>query len=517
MIKSMKRGCFIACAFLLLLVGCVPDASTTTITITSDQIVQVGCQMVLRSNVDSVVWSSDNEEIATIDQNGIVTGVSIGIATIRVQSVSDATLFATRQITVISGNDPDCPTDPNGCEPGKICPTLSYLPPRDLADVEVKLGIDRIDDYLDLFADKRVGLITNHTGINSDYISTIDILFEKVNLVALFAPEHGIRGNLQAGQAAATYIDEKTGLTVYSLYGSTYKPTPAMLSNVDILCIDLQDAGARFYTYIYTMAYAMEACKENGKEFVVFDRPNPASGAEFEGNILQPAYSSFVGLYPIVQRHGMTMAELAYMFNEEFGIECDLHVILMDGWGRYMYMDDTNLPWVIPSPNFPSVETALVYPGTCIFEGTNLSEGRGTTIPFQVVGAPYINADELAEALNDLGLEGVVFRPAYFTPTFSKHTNQLCRGVQVHVTDRMTFKAVKTGWAMLEVVRDLYPDDFAVLNATSDRNMMNLLTGVNYISRRTYTLEQQFAILEADTATFGIMRDKYLLYVEVTE
>lgn len=378
--------------------------------------------------------------------------------------------------------------------------------------VEVKLGIDNIDDHLEIFEGKRVGLITNPTGINSEYESTIDILFEKVNLVSLFAPEHGIRGDKQAGVPSQTKTDEVTGLPVYSLYGQTQKPTKAMMDTIDILCIDLQDAGARFYTYIYTMAYAMEASEEYDKEFVVFDRPNPAGGEKFEGNILEEEYKSFVGNYPIVQRHGMTIGELAKMFNEEFGICCKLTVIEMTGWKRSMYFDETNLPWVIPSPNFPSQNTALVYPGTCIFEGTNLSEGRGTTIPFEVIGAPYIDAIEYANALNELGLKGVKFRPAHFTPTFSKHANVLCHGVQVHVTDRDKFEPVKTGWAMLDVVRNLYPEDFQILNVNNNRNMLNLLTGTNFITQDLYTLEEQFEIIEEDTAIFGEIREKYLIY-----
>lgn len=373
-------------------------------------------------------------------------------------------------------------------------------------EVKVKLGIDLIDEHLELFADKRVGLITNQTGINSEYKSTIDILFEKVNLVALFAPEHGIRGNLQAGEYIPTYTDSKTGLPVYSLYGQTLKPTKAMLDEIDIMCIDIQDAGARFYTYVYTMSYAMEACSEYGKEFVVFDRPNPAGGHIYEGNILELEFSSFIGRYPIVQRHGMTIAELAYLFNEEYEINVDLKFILMDGWEREMFYDDTKLPWVIPSPNFPTIDTAIVYTGTCIFEGTNMSEGRGTTIPFQIVGAPYIDAEEYANSLNALGLEGVMFRPAYFTPNISKNANKLNAGVQVHVTNRNTFKAVKTGWAMLEIVRDLYPNDFSILGS------MNNLAGNSYLRDRTYSLNELFEILEEDTAAFGLIREKYLLY-----
>lgn len=389
----------------------------------------------------------------------------------------------------------------------------SLVPKEDQQEeVVVQLGIDNIDDYLEIFTNKKVGLITNQTGINSNFTSTIDILYEKVNLVALFAPEHGIRGDKQAGEYLPSYIDDLTGLPVYSLYGNTQKPTKEMLDNIDILCIDIQDAGARFYTYIYTMAYAMEACKEYHKEFVVFDRPNPAGGEKFEGNILEDKYRSFVGNYPIVQRHGMTIGEIAKLFNEEYKIGCKLTIIKMTGWERSMYFDDTNLPWVIPSPNFPSVNTALVYPGTCVFEGTNLSEGRGTTTPFEVIGAPYINAIEYANALNELGLKGVVFRPAHFTPTFSKHANILCHGVQVHVTNRDDFSPVKTAWAMLYIVRRMYPNDFEILNKNNDRNMLNLLTGTNYITNNKYNLEELFDIIDRDTKTFGKVRDKYLLY-----
>lgn len=382
----------------------------------------------------------------------------------------------------------------------------------DIDEEKVLLGIDNIDDYLDFFKDKKVGLITNPTGINSQYRSTIDVLNEKVNLVSLFAPEHGIRGEKQAGEATETYVDSATGITVYSLYGQNKQPSRSMMKGLDVLCIDLQDAGARFYTYIYTMAYAMQACKAYDKEFVVFDRPNPIGGEVYEGNILEEEYKSFVGNYPILQRHGMTIGEIAKLFNEEYGIGCQLTVIKMKNYQRSMYYEDTSLPWVIPSPNFPTQNTAIVYPGTCIFEGTNLSEGRGTTIPFEVVGAPFIDAQKYADNLNALGLEGVYFRPTYFTPTFSKHANSLCGGVQVHILDKEKFSSVKIGWAMLDIVRDMYPNDFQILNATSNSCMLNLLTGCSYIRDDTYSLDEQFAILEEDTKTFGKIRSKYLLY-----
>lgn len=378
----------------------------------------------------------------------------------------------------------------------------------------MKLGIDLIDKHLEFFKGKRVGLITNPTGINSEFKSTIDVLKEKVNLVALFSPEHGVRGNIQAGEKLSTYIDEKTNVPVYSLYGETRKPTEEMLKDIDVLCIDIQDGGSRFYTYIYTMAYSMMACKEHNKTFVVFDRPNPANGIDYEGNILDLKYRSFVGYYPIVQRHGMTIAELAYLFNNEYEIGCDLKLILMEGWDRSMYYDDTKLLWVMPSPNFPTPLTAIVYNATCIFEGTNISEGRGTTAPFQIVGAPFINPDDFATKLNSFKLDGVYFRPMYFTPTFSKHQGKLCGGVEVHVLDKKKFKPVKTGWTMLEVVRMMYEKDFEVLKPYVEGKpcMLEYNTGTNYIKDRLYTLEEQYKILEEDTKKFGKTREKYLLY-----
>lgn len=377
---------------------------------------------------------------------------------------------------------------------------------------KVYLGIDLIDENLSVFEGKRVGLITNATGINSNYQSTIDILYAKTNLKALFAPEHGIRGANAAGGTVTDEVDPVTNLPVYSLYGSTQAPTKEMLDNIDIMCIDIQDVGARFYTYIYTMAYAMQACKQYNKEFVVFDRPNPVSGSVVEGTILEETYSSFIGLYPIVQRHGMTIGEIAKFFNEEEKIGCNLTVIKMKNWQRDMYFDECNVPWVLPSPNMPTLDTAIVYTGTCLFEGTNLSEGRGTTRPFELIGAPWIDSIALARELNSLGLNGVYFRPASFTPTTSKFSGKQCYGVQVHVTNRSTFESVKTGYAMLEVIRTMYPDDFQILSASSNRCTLNLLTGCSYITAHKYTLDQQFKLIDAGTEEFKTIRAKYLLY-----
>ena len=379
---------------------------------------------------------------------------------------------------------------------------------------KVLLGIDLIDNHLDLFEGKRVGLITNPTGINSNYESTIDILHKKTNLVSLYSPEHGVRGDIQAGVKMDSYIDEATNVMVHSLYGSNKRPSKELMDEIDIMCIDIQDAGSRFYTFIYTMAYAMMSCKEFDKEFVVFDRPNPTDCATVEGNILDLNYRSFIGYYPIVQRHGMTIGEIAKLFNEEYGIGCKLHIIKMENYKREMYYEDTKLLWVMPSPNFPTPNTSVVYNATCIFEGTNVAEGRGTTAPFEYCGAPYINPYEYSKALNDLGLKGVYFRPLYFTPTFSKYTNERCGGVQVHVTNRKLFKAVKVGWAMLDVVRKMYPNDFKVNPPYKEgmNTMLELNTGCGYIKSGIYTLEEQFAIIDKDTEEFKKIRSKYLLY-----
>ena len=387
----------------------------------------------------------------------------------------------------------------------------------------IKLGIDNIEENLEIFKDKRVGLITNPSGMDSNFKSSIDVLYEKTNLTTLFAAEHGIRGYAQAGDNVGNEVDNITGLPVHSLYGSTKKPTPEMLENVDILAYDMQDVGARFYTYINTLAYAMEACAENNKTFIVFDRPNPIS-SEVQGNLLDPEFSSFVGMYPIVQRYGLTVGEYAQYINDKFNINCDLKVVKMSGWSQDMYYDETGLDtWVMPSPNMPTLDTAIVYTGTCIFEGTNVSEGRGTTRPFELIGAPWINPIDLANKLNFLGLQGVKFRAASFTPQFSKYSasdtanyptgkNQVCGGVQVYVTDRDSFNAVKTGYAMLYTIRDMYPDKFQYLST----NFIDKLTGNSYVREGKYTLEELFAIVDKESSEFKSEVEKYRIYVSAS-
>ncbi len=318
----------------------------------------------------------------------------------------------------------------------------------------VRLGIENIDGSLALFKGKRVGLITNATGVDRQFRRSVDILKDKVNLVALFAPEHGLRGNVVAGAPVPHETDAATGLPIYSLHGENRKPTAAMLKGIELLAFDIQDIGARSYTYIYTMAYAMQSARELNIPFVVFDRPNPVGGEQVEGGLLRPAYSSFIGLYPIPVRHGLTVGELARLFNEEFGIGAKLTVVPMQGWQRRMQQVDTGLPWLMTSPNIPTPDSALVYAATALFGGSNVSEGIGTTRPFELVGTPWLDGQKLADRLNAQRLPGVFFRPVHFTPQWGKYQGRVCSGVQIHLTDRNRFAAVPVGLRLLEAIRE---------------------------------------------------------------
>jgi uncharacterized protein YbbC (DUF1343 family) len=412
------------------------------------------------------------------------------------------------------------------------------------AAVRVKPGVEVfLEKHLDLVKGKRVGLITNPTGTDGLLRSTIDLFLANpsVKLVALYGPEHGVRGNAQAGQYVPFYIDRKYNipeynLPVFSLYGQSMKPEAGMLKNIDefmrsfdtkekgkvpeaamvegidVMIFDIQDVGTRVYTYVATMAYAMQAAAENGIEFIVLDRPNPINGADMEGPILEyPEFSSFIGLFPIPERHGMTIGELAGLFNDKFlARKAKLTVVPMEGWRREMWFDETGLPWVIPSPNMPALDTATVYPGLVAIEGTNISEGRGTTKPFELFGAPWIDGYELAKTLNGLGLPGVRFREAWFTPSFSKFQGQLCGGCQVHVTDRDAFQPFATALHIIKTVRDAYPGKFEfhadyfdqVMGTASVRAALEGGTGVPAI------LENIRPGLEA----FAELRKPYLLY-----
>ncbi|WP_339147485.1 MULTISPECIES: DUF1343 domain-containing protein [unclassified Sutcliffiella] len=382
-----------------------------------------------------------------------------------------------------------------------------------------ELGVEvLLKEEKHLIEGKRVGLITNPTGVDQELNSIVDTLHNDpdTELTALYGPEHGVRGDAQAGQYVDFYIDEKTGLPVYSLYGPTRKPTPEMLEDIDVLLFDIQDVGTRFYTYIYTMAYAMEAAQENDIPIVVLDRPNPLSGLKVEGPVLDMKYASFVGNYAIPLRHGMTVGELAKLFNEEFGIGADLTVVEMNGWKRNMYYDDTPLEFVMPSPNMPTLETALVYPGGALIEGTNVSEGRGTTKPFELIGAPFMNADDVATELNNLKLSGVTFRAASFTPTFSKHAGSLSHGIQIHITDRDTFKPVETGLHIVKTIHDMYPEDFQFRAENSAGiSFFDNLIGNSWIRKgieEGRSVEDLVSQWQGDLSEFNKVRKQYLIY-----
>ncbi|MGH7481249.1 MAG: exo-beta-N-acetylmuramidase NamZ family protein [Longimicrobiales bacterium] len=320
----------------------------------------------------------------------------------------------------------------------------------------------------------RVGLITNHTGRGADGTSTIDLLHgsDALELVALFSPEHGIRGTAEAGETIDSGVDERTGLPIHSLYGDTRTPTPAMLEGLDALAFDIQDIGARYYTYVWTMALALRAAAEHDLRFVVLDRPNPIGGAHMQGNVLDPEHASFVGLYPVPMRHGLTPGELARWIDGEFELGADLEVVPVQGWTRDMWYDETGLPWVAPSPNMPTLESATHYPGTCLFEATNLSVGRGTERAFQWIGAPWLDAAAVARSLNDTRLPGVRFEAVSFTPRDpgdGKWPDTEVRGVRFVATDREVYDPTQAAVAALVEIRRRHPDRLEIRAAGLDR------------------------------------------------
>jgi uncharacterized protein YbbC (DUF1343 family) len=339
---------------------------------------------------------------------------------------------------------------------------------------KVTSGIEEfIANHLDMIKGKNVGIITNHTGVLPDGSHLVDVLhsIEDVNIKTLFGPEHGIRGDAPDGKKIEDGLDAKTNIPVYSLYGQANKPTSEMLKDIDVLIFDIQDVGARFYTFTSTMFLCMEAAAEHNIKYIVLDRPNPITGTRIGGAVLEDGISSFVGLHKIAIMHGLTVGELAKLVNEEGwlkdGIKADLTVIEMKGWKREMWYDETGLPWVKPSPNMGTLETAIVYPGLCFIEGTTLSEGRGTPNPFEIIGAPYIDTDTFNEALNSYGLKGVKFETIEFTPVNienvtlnPKFENVKCGGTFVRVTDRNIFDPIKTGIYILYTLKKLYPNDF---------------------------------------------------------
>ena len=419
-----------------------------------------------------------------------------------------------------------------GCSSMPIQKTAATRPP-------LKLGVEILfEKNLDLIRGKRVGLITNPTGMDSRLDSIIDRFRAPpgVTLVALSGPEHGVRGNAQAGEYVPFYFDEHLKLPVFSLYGQTHKPPADMMTNideymrsfdtkhegkqvaagmmqsVDVMVFDLQDVGTRVYTYIATMAYAMQAAADAGIPFIVLDRPNPINGIAMEGPILEyPKHSSFIGLYPIPLRHGMTAGELARLFNDKFLVKkANLTVVPMENWSRDEWFSETSLPWILPSPNLPTPESATVYPGQVIIEGTNLSEGRGTTKPFEFFGAPWIDGFVLAKKLNDLKLPGVKFREVWFTPTFSKFAAQQCGGCQLHVVDRQSYQPVATTLAILSVVKQLYGDKLEFHAEYFDKVLGK--STVREALERGEPADKIVAAFQPGLDAFARLRAPYLLY-----
>ncbi|HEX9723625.1 MAG TPA: DUF1343 domain-containing protein [Vicinamibacteria bacterium] len=393
---------------------------------------------------------------------------------------------------------------------------------RNLQLPKVATGLERLfDAHVACLRRQRLGLIANQSSVDPWLRHASDRLREATEgeLVALFGPEHGIGGHAQDLIEVADGTDSGSGLPVRSLYGETRVPTQEMLEGIDALIFDVQDIGARYYTFIWTMALAMEACAREGKKMIVLDRPNPIGGRLVEGNLVEDSHRSFVGLYPIANRHGMTVGELARLFNEEFGIGCDLIVIPMKGWTRSQWFDETGLPWVMPSPNMPTLDTAIVYPGACLFEGTNLSEGRGTTRPFELMGAPWIDPHRLIAELGREDLPGVRLRPVSFQPAFQKFAGQLCGGIQQHVVDRESYRPVRTGLAILKVARRLWPREFdwrpPPYEYEMKRPAIDVLAGNSRI-REQIEADAPLADIEgewqSDLTRFRELRSRYLLY-----
>ena len=368
----------------------------------------------------------------------------------------------------------------------------------------------------------RVGLLCHPASVDARLTHALDVLSQcdGFSVGAVYGPQHGFLGNTQDNMIEWNgFTHTGTGLPVFSLYSETRKPAPEMLEPIDVLVCDLQDVGTRVYTFIWTMMLCLEACAEQGRAVVVLDRPNPIGGTAVEGNVLDAQWRSFVGLHPVPMRHGMTIGEIAHMVNREADIGCDLHVVRMRGWRRGMQFENTGLPWVLPSPNMPTPDTARVYPGTVIFEGTNLSEGRGATRPFELIGAPWIQAEDLAGSMNARGLPGAFFRPAYFEPVFHKGANQVCGGVQIHVLDAAEFKPYLTALALLRDMRAQDTDRFAwkqpPYEYEYERLPIDMILGASRVREQLeqgVSLEEMERSWQPELQKFMDVREKYLMY-----
>lgn len=389
--------------------------------------------------------------------------------------------------------------------------------------IRMTLGLERLlGERQELLRGARVGLVCNQASVDHWLRHAADLLHEHggFKLTALFGPQHGIRGDVQDNMVESAHaFDRQTGLPIYSLYSETREPTEEMLKDLDVLVFDMQDVGCRIYTFIYTLANCMRAARKYGKRVVVLDRPNPINGETVSGTVLEPGFASFVGQFPIATRHGMTVCELARMFNEHYGIGCELEIVTMEGWTRELWLDETDAPWVLPSPNMPTLDSATVFPGTVHLEGTLLSEGRGTTRPFELIGAPYIEAVEYAKALSKQGFSGVYFRACGFQPTFQKHAGRTCGGVQIHVTDRKEFEPVIVGVAAVKIAYEMYTEEFRwkepPYEYVYDKNPFDVIAGTDKLREaieRGDSIETIAASWTKGLEKFRSERQGFLLY-----
>lgn len=380
-----------------------------------------------------------------------------------------------------------------------------------------------LSEYIHLIKNKKIGIVTNHTAVLKNGVHLVDTLnsFKDIKITALFGPEHGIRGNYSDGESIDNSVDSKTGIHVYSLYGKYKKPTKEMLKDIEVLIFDIQDIGARFYTYISTMFYSIQAAAENNIPIIILDRPNPINGVYVDGPIRKPDLISFVGIAPLPITHGMTIGELAnYFVGEKLisdSLKVDLKIIKMKNWERNLFFNSFCEQWIHPSPNIPSLETAIVYPGICLIEGTNISEGRGTDAPFLTIGAPFINSTKLIEELISQELDGLLLEPISFTPkeikgraVNPKFKDKYCNGIKITITDNLKFESVKFGIKLISTLYRLYPNDFKFKDDSFDR-----LAGDKLIRQKIIegiSSEKIIQSYQSELNVFKEIRKKYLLY-----
>lgn len=384
----------------------------------------------------------------------------------------------------------------------------------------MKLGLDQISQLKNL-KNKSIGVLCHAASVNSQYQHILELL-KGFKIQKIFGPEHGIWGVAQDMEAVEIDQEPISKIPVYSLYGSSaesLKPRSKWLEGLDAVVCDLQDVGSRYYTFVYSVAFMMQACTQAGIPIYILDRPNPINGVEVEGGEVQAGFESFVSLYSIPNRHGMTLGELAVYLNEVHEIGADLHVLKLQAWKRKQYLDETSSPWVLPSPNMPTLDTAIVYPGMCLLEATEISEGRGTTKPFEIFGAPYVEPEKLKKYLSAFKLPGVFFRPLFFKPSFQKLAGKICGGLQIHITDQKRFKPYLTGLAILKAIHDLYPKNFAwrekPYEFVRDIPAIDLLTGSEKFRkdlRRGVSWKEIKSHYEEGKALLLRKRKDYLLY-----